>query len=226
MNLNAEFKAYVAGLNVTDKKMKLTLELDVDIKPTELAAVTQMVSESVMVNLGSPQMVMNFGDESQAKEPVEPAEEPRTKYQTDASGVVVHVFPLPEPKPQETDMFATPGEIKTGDIVDAEYTVVSDNPEQDEDDMPEAAEEYDGEEETEGTELSDKEIEEFILSGQAPRFEDMGFDFPELLRKKKGGTTWTTMAMQLDTSIGKLTRDFKKYKERVAEQMLGGGDTA
>lgn len=30
---------------------------------------------------------------------------------------------------------------------------------------------------------------------------------------------WTTLAMQLDTSIGKLTRDFKKYKERVAKQM-------
>ncbi|BAU29603.1 hypothetical protein DFP93_12241 [Aneurinibacillus soli] len=45
MNLNAEFKSYVAGRNVTDKKMKLTFELDVDIKPAALAAITQMVSK-------------------------------------------------------------------------------------------------------------------------------------------------------------------------------------
>ncbi|GED18090.1 hypothetical protein [Aneurinibacillus migulanus] len=200
--MNSEFRAHVAGLNTTDKKIKLTLELDAEINPNALFSVHQMVGEKVIVNMGSPQMSMNFDEpENEEMHLEQPA---GIKYETDSSGVVVNMFPLPEPTQEEKQEPAAEGET----VIEGEFTVVTEDKEK-------------KEQERDNTEQgpTEEEVEEYILSGKAPIYEDIPFDFPELLHKKRSGTTWTKMAMQLDTSLGKLTRSFKEYKDRVAKEM-------
>lgn len=202
MNLTSEFKAHVAGLNVTDKKMKLVLELDVEIPAQQLSNTTQMVGETVYVTLGNPQMSMDFSEPENEEMPHE--ETVGIKYETDASGVVVNMFPLPEPTEEEKQ------EPEDETVIEGEFTVVTEDQEE-----TEQAEQ----------EPTEEEVEEYILSGKAPHFEDIEFDFPELLHKKKNIGSWTQVAANMGISIGKLRRDYKTYKARVAEQMRDG-DTA
>lgn len=66
----------------------------------------------------------------------------------------------------------------------------------------------------------DKEaLEQFILSGQAPIFEDIPYDFPELLKRKLSGETWMQIANSLGTSSTKMQSAWSKYKKLVAEHM-------
>ncbi|MGZ0050166.1 hypothetical protein [Brevibacillus gelatini] len=66
----------------------------------------------------------------------------------------------------------------------------------------------------------DKEaLEQFILSGQAPTFEDIPYDFPELLKRKLSGETWMQIANSLGTSSTKMQSAWSKYKKLVAEHM-------
>lgn len=176
--MNSEFRAHVAGLNTTDKKIKLTLELDAEINPNALFSVHQMVGEKVIVNMGSPQMSMNFDE--------------------------------PENEEMHLEQPAAEGET----VIEGEFTVVTEDQEK-------------KEQERDNTEQgpTEKEIEEYILSGKAPIFEDIKFDFPELLHKKQKLGSWKKVAMQTGDSIGQLTREYKAYKARVAEQMRDG-DTA
>ncbi|GED18233.1 hypothetical protein [Aneurinibacillus migulanus] len=198
MNNQSNFRAYVVGLNATDKKMKLTMELDSEIKAEDLLAITKMRGHYVFVTLGDPQLSMDFGDENEEEETSDA--EPIT-YQTDSSGVVINMFNT-KPEGEEPD---TAGQ---------------------EDGNPDDTQE-ETEQEPDNTEQgpTEEEVEEYILSGKAPHFEDIEFDFPELLHKKKNIGSWTQVAANMGISIGKLRRDYKTYKARVAEQMRDG-DTA
>ncbi len=192
MNNQSNFRAYVVGLNATDKKMKLTMELDSEIKAEDLLAITKMRGHYVFVTLGDPQLSMDFGDENEEEETSDA--EPIT-YQTDSSGVVINMFNT-KPEGEESDTAGQ--EDGNPDDTQEETEQEPDNSEQG---------------------PTEEEVEEYILSGKAPYYEDIPYDFPELLHKKRSGTTWTKMAMQLDTSLGKLTRSFKEYKDRVAKEM-------
>lgn len=66
----------------------------------------------------------------------------------------------------------------------------------------------------------DKEkLEAFILSGQAPSFEEIEFDFPSLLARRHNGETWIKIASSIGTSSTKLQAAWSKYKKLVAEHM-------
>ncbi|WP_203421485.1 helix-turn-helix domain-containing protein [Brevibacillus borstelensis] len=66
----------------------------------------------------------------------------------------------------------------------------------------------------------DKEkLEAFILSGQAPSFEGITFDFPDLLQRKKNGETWIELAKGLGVSSGKLQTEWREYKKLVTEHL-------
>lgn len=66
----------------------------------------------------------------------------------------------------------------------------------------------------------DKEkLEAFILSGQAPVFEGISFDFPTLLQRKKDGETWIELAKGLGVSSGKLQTEWREYKKLVTEHL-------
>ncbi|BAU27611.1 hypothetical protein DFP93_102141 [Aneurinibacillus soli] len=72
---------------------------------------------------------------------------------------------------------------------------------------------------------SDEEIEEYILGGKAPVFPDIEFDFPNLLDKKKKRGSWTKIATEMNLPLGKMQRQWREYKQRIAREMRGG-DTA
>lgn len=59
----------------------------------------------------------------------------------------------------------------------------------------------------------------FILSGQAPAFEELEYDFPALLARKQNGETWIKIASSIGTSSSKLQTAWAKYKKLVSEHM-------
>ncbi|MDH6351897.1 hypothetical protein [Brevibacillus sp. 1238] len=73
----------------------------------------------------------------------------------------------------------------------------------------------------------DKEtLEAFILSGQAPVFEEIEYDFPALLARRKAGETWLKIAPTIGTSSTKLQAAWSRYKKLVTDHMAkqNGGE--
>lgn len=63
--------------------------------------------------------------------------------------------------------------------------------------------------------VSKGELEEFILEVK-PSFQDIPFDFPGILsRKRDSGESWVEIAKELNTSSSKLQVSFTAYKKRV-----------
>ncbi|WP_216624734.1 hypothetical protein [Paenibacillus foliorum] len=64
------------------------------------------------------------------------------------------------------------------------------------------------------------DVEGFILKN-SPTFEDIQFDFPGLLKRKKDGETWMEIAQSLKISSTILQTAWNKYKKKVKEAMKG-----
>ncbi|MFD2116369.1 hypothetical protein ACFSTH_08210 [Paenibacillus yanchengensis] len=64
------------------------------------------------------------------------------------------------------------------------------------------------------------DLDTFILQ-EKPQFEDIPFDFPTLLQRKKDGETWMDIANSIGTRSSVLSAAFSKYKTRVKEQYGG-----
>lgn len=68
-----------------------------------------------------------------------------------------------------------------------------------------------------------EDIEQYILSAK-PQYEDIPFDFPALLERRKAGETWLMIAKSLGIPSTKLSTEWGKYRKRIKEQF--GGDAA
>jgi hypothetical protein len=64
------------------------------------------------------------------------------------------------------------------------------------------------------------DIDAIILS-ERPKFEDIPYDFPALLERRKSGETWVEIAKSIGTRSTILSAAWSKYKKRVAEQRGG-----
>jgi hypothetical protein len=64
------------------------------------------------------------------------------------------------------------------------------------------------------------DVETFILT-EKPQYEDIPFDFPNLLQRRKGGETWMDIAKTLGISSTRLSAAWHKYKNRIKEQRGG-----
>lgn len=64
------------------------------------------------------------------------------------------------------------------------------------------------------------DVETIILT-EKPTFEDIPFDFPTLLERKKSGETWMEIAASIGTRSTLLSAAWSKYKKRVAESRGG-----
>ncbi|MFC6545236.1 hypothetical protein [Cohnella cellulosilytica] len=62
---------------------------------------------------------------------------------------------------------------------------------------------------------------ETVILAERPVFEDIPYDFPTLLERRKGGETWMQIAGTLGIPSTKLSAAWSKYKKRVAEQQGG-----
>jgi hypothetical protein len=65
------------------------------------------------------------------------------------------------------------------------------------------------------------ELETFILNGKAPKYEDIPYDFPELLKRKMSGETWMKIAASLKIDSGTLSTAWTKYRKQVKAYMEG-----
>ncbi|WP_216626294.1 2-methylcitrate dehydratase [Paenibacillus plantarum] len=70
------------------------------------------------------------------------------------------------------------------------------------------------------------ELENYILCGQGPTYEDLTYDFKELLIRKRKGETWMEIAQSLKVSSSKLSSDWSEYKKRVKTFLAGGENGA
>ncbi|MHA6484494.1 hypothetical protein ACX1C1_21590 [Paenibacillus sp. strain BS8-2] len=70
-------------------------------------------------------------------------------------------------------------------------------------------------------EPSDPVDVEAIILAEKPTFEDIPFDFPKLLERKKSGETWMEIAASIGTRSTLLSAAWSKYKKRVAESRGG-----
>jgi hypothetical protein len=64
------------------------------------------------------------------------------------------------------------------------------------------------------------DVESIILT-EKPQFEDIPYDFPALLQRKKSGETWMDIANSIGTRSTVLSAAWTKYKKRVQEQRGG-----
>lgn len=71
------------------------------------------------------------------------------------------------------------------------------------------------------TQVGKDELENFILGGYGPAFEDLPYDFKELLTRKCNGETWMEIAQSLKISSSKLSADWSEYKKRVKASLDG-----
>lgn len=65
------------------------------------------------------------------------------------------------------------------------------------------------------------EVENFILSGKAPNYDDLPHDFKTLLTRKRSGETWLQVAGSLGMHSGELSRIWNEYKKRVKAYLNG-----
>lgn len=97
-----------------------------------------------------------------------------------------------------------------------------------EDQDPPAGETEPGQDEgqQEGTvvtsEITKEQIEAYILQ-QKPIFPDIDLDFPQLVEKRRNGSTWLSLSKELGIPSSQLNTKFKKYKDKVKDLMQGAG---
>jgi N-glycosylase/DNA lyase len=72
-------------------------------------------------------------------------------------------------------------------------------------------------------EISKEALEEFIIN-HAPIFEDIPFDFPTLLKKRKEESkTWMQIAKEAGVPSSQISSKYSLYKKRVEKLMRDGG---
>jgi hypothetical protein len=66
-------------------------------------------------------------------------------------------------------------------------------------------------------EQADREIiDEFILSGMSPNFDDLPYDFANIVKRKLEGESYLKLANELNLSSGKIVDLVNEYRKRVA----------
>jgi hypothetical protein len=77
-----------------------------------------------------------------------------------------------------------------------------------------------------GIQIGKDDLENFILGGYGPAFEDLPYDFKELLTRKRNGETWMEIAQSLKISSSKLSADWSEYKKRIKSVLDGENGAA
>ncbi|MGG3874699.1 hypothetical protein [Brevibacillus laterosporus] len=224
----SHFKAIVSSFNKNGKKMEFKLLISKeDIAPYDLMNALDMVDKKINVYLGDPQMSFDFEDEMDSPK--------RLTFVTDHSGVVTKVDEIDDDSTEEMEVEEAGEENESSvdeeqeseneDQTDEDSVEVIDSPEATEESSEETGDKSD-EDETESEKREDsvmkidkEQIESFILSGQAPTFEEIPYDFPTLLKRKHEGETWIQIATSIGDPSSKLSGAWSKYKKLITEHL-------
>jgi hypothetical protein len=216
MNMNhVTFQAKLAQVTLS-KTNKAVLELPEDMSFEKLAQIAKFRGASILIQFGNPQTgIEDFGIR---------VERPGLLFTAGPSGVVeridseeedqeqIDITDVPDEteSEQESDESETESEESEQDGFEIEY----DNkkvPDQEPDPAEEDAERIEGKD----------ELETFILNGKAPKYDDIPYDFPELLKRKMAGETWMVIATSLKVSSTTLSAAWSKYRKQVKAYMEG-----
>ncbi|MBG9943906.1 hypothetical protein ABE237_15740 [Brevibacillus formosus] len=224
MSNQAQFTALVKKMATDDKKMVLSLELVGNIEPTSLVKLVDMIGDKVTVNLGNPQMAMEFDE-------IEREERRGLSVTTDQSGVVTQVSGNSKEDNKDTgDLEKEDGESSENEEGSENISIQTEDSEKKTPDPEQQSQEETDGKTNEGDQEANKQdnavaaidkdkLVAFILSGQAPAFEETEYDFPALLARKQNGETWIKIASSIGTSSSKLQTAWSKYKKLVSEHM-------
>ncbi|MGG1441381.1 hypothetical protein ABE354_04850 [Brevibacillus laterosporus] len=186
-NFKAYFKQLIFLKDSKDVEIRLEIESPNDQETMNLV---RMRYTDVFATLGDTQL--SFDLDTQTDE-----EAPQTAYTVDGSGMV-------EVKSNEA----------SEDVQDSETEAQEDKPQE------EATLEIDGDQESSQQEnipqVEPKVINEFILSGQAPTFEDLPYNFIDVVTRREAGERSMDIAASLDLTSGKWSKIWKDYKGRIA----------
>jgi hypothetical protein len=210
----AKFNATLAKVTVNGKKAQVLLEMNHKDLEKHYLTLVSSIDEEIIVQLGNPQVSMEDLGVSVPR--------PGVTAKVDSSGVVESVDngenDLLDPRPEVDDV------LTFDNSEDSKEEPPEPNAEQEEGDNPEdeQSEQLDGGGQEGGSnEFSgakdDKEaLEQYILD-RRPHFEDLPYDFPTLLARKRTGETWLKISSSIGVTSGTLSTAWGKYKEKVRD---------
>jgi len=219
----AKFNATLADVKFNGKKTVVKLELDNKSALGSIGFLMENIDDMVIVSIGDPQMKLEFP----STEPARPG-----VSGTIASNGVVESVRKPAEEPEEGDLLE---EDYASDAVEANESGTEETPDESEeadwgndgpldDDMDFASDEEDEDGDAEGNvavnDVADRQkIEQYIIE-EKPKFPEIAFDFPEILREKKeNGLSWVQVAKTQGVSSSVLQSAWHKYKGLVTKQM-------
>ncbi|AYK08887.1 hypothetical protein [Brevibacillus laterosporus] len=187
---NAHFEAYVKKIAFgKDDKVEINLEMR-RFNDQDIVNLIRFRDTDVFVTLGDTQL--SFELNTQADEGT-----PNTPYTVDGSGMV-------EVKSNEA----------SENVQDSESEAQGDQPQ--EEATPEIEGEQEASQQEDTPQVEPKTINEFILSGQAPTFEDLPYNFIDIVTRREAGERSMDIAASLDLTSGKWSKIWKDYKGRIA----------
>ncbi|MFD7521418.1 hypothetical protein [Paenibacillus chitinolyticus] len=156
---------------------------------------------TVHLTMGDPQMsISDYGVQSDFNP------RPGHTFQAGPDGIVQNVEP--DEEQEEADLTE-------------EVPVEEESTEEDGEEAAEFDPETQTEEEAQEESSQGNDVESLILSGNAPTYDDIEYDFAELLRRKKNGETWLEIAKDFGISSSAISRKFSDYKKRVKKYLDG-----
>lgn len=187
---NKYFEAYVKKVAFgKDDKVEILLEIE-NLNDEETMSLVRIRYTDVFVAIGDTQL--SFDLDTQTDE-----ETNQTAYTVDPSGVV-------EVKSDEVSETAQDSETET----------LEDQPQ--EGATPEIDIDQEASQQDDIPQVEPKVINEFILSGQAPTFEDLPYNFIDIVTRREAGERSMDIAASLDLTPSKWSKIWKDYKSRIA----------
>ncbi|MED1666096.1 hypothetical protein [Brevibacillus laterosporus] len=187
---NKNFEAYLKKIGSgKGDSIEVVLEIE-NPKDQEILNLMRLRKTYVFVAIGDNQL--SFELDTQTDE-----ETPNTPYTVDGSGVV-------EVKPDEA----------TEIVQDQETEALEDHPQDDA--TPEIEGDQEASQQEDTPQVEPKTINEFILSGHAPTFEDLPYNFIDIVTRREAGERSMDIASSLDLNPSKWSKIWKDYKGRIA----------
>ena len=187
---NKNFEAYLKKIGSgKGDSIEVVLEIE-NPKDQEILNLMRLRKTYVFVAVGDTQL--SFELDTQADE-----ETPTTPYTVDGSGMV-------EVKSNEA----------SENVQDSETEAQEDQPQ--EEATPESEGEQEASQQEDAPQVEPKTINEFILSGQAPTFEDLPYNFIDIVTRREAGERSMDIATSLDLTSGKWSKIWKDYTGRIA----------
>ncbi|MUG45501.1 hypothetical protein GNP95_10925 [Paenibacillus woosongensis] len=244
MKNHAKFTAEIAkGISIKETNVEVKLLIPLKSAQEHLVFLSSNQGEKINVFLGDPQAALDFGEDEDAM---------YQKYTgryvtTDSSGVVTKVEKPDGEEEDENQQQLFEAGLEQGDDEPDEYEqeLLNAMDQQNNSDIPDwmqdestSDQEMDFGEQSEQNgepsheaavdsetvpEVDKKQLEEFILKEQ-PMFEDIPFDFPQFLkRRKEEGKTWIEIAKEAGVPSSQINSKYVVYKKRVTKMMKDGG---